>query len=314
MDSPNFSIQEAKQIDLVEYLDKLGYQPEKIRNNDYWYLSPLRDENTPSFKINRKLNAWYDHGIGKGGNIIDFGILYHRCSVSELLKTFLKTDTQPLSFHQQVAGPVLKIKDVPDEKGNIRILEVKELESPALKAYLNERYIPIEIAKIYCKEVQFELYSKQRTAIGFQNDCGGFELRSAYFKGSSSPKFTTLITREKDYNDLTVFEGFFDFLSYQTAIKNQTIQNGLPESQHSFLILNSLSFFEQSRSLMERHRSIHLFLDRDLPGCKQTEKALKWSKKYIDKSDLYKNHKDLNDYLVHKGQTLKQGQGFRRHL
>jgi len=35
---------EANQIDLVDYLYSLGYQPEKIKNNDYWYLSPLREE------------------------------------------------------------------------------------------------------------------------------------------------------------------------------------------------------------------------------------------------------------------------------
>ena len=35
---------EANQIDLVDYLYSLGYQPEKIKNHDYWYLSPLREE------------------------------------------------------------------------------------------------------------------------------------------------------------------------------------------------------------------------------------------------------------------------------
>jgi len=63
---------EAKQIDLVDYLAALGHRPQKIRNKDYWYHSPLRDEKTASFKVNRSLNVWYDHGIGKGGNLIDF--------------------------------------------------------------------------------------------------------------------------------------------------------------------------------------------------------------------------------------------------
>ena len=71
------SLNEAKEIDMVVYLSRLGYEPLKIRNNDFWYLSPLREEKTPSFKINRHLNRWYDHGLGKGGNLIDFGIEYH---------------------------------------------------------------------------------------------------------------------------------------------------------------------------------------------------------------------------------------------
>jgi len=96
----HFSIQQAKQIDIVEYLEKLGYRPQNIRNNDYWYLSPLRQEKEPSFKVNRKLNMWYDHGLGKGGSLIDFGILFYNSpmklqsskvfSASFLTKLFIK--------------------------------------------------------------------------------------------------------------------------------------------------------------------------------------------------------------------------------
>jgi hypothetical protein len=38
---------------LVDYLSSLRHQPAKIRNTDYWYLSPFRDESEPSFKVNR---------------------------------------------------------------------------------------------------------------------------------------------------------------------------------------------------------------------------------------------------------------------
>jgi hypothetical protein len=45
MTTRNISIAEAKQIDMVDFLKSLGYTPKKIRNNDHWYLSPLREEN-----------------------------------------------------------------------------------------------------------------------------------------------------------------------------------------------------------------------------------------------------------------------------
>ena len=79
------SCAEARQIDLVGYLAQLGHHPVQVRHPNYWYLSPLRKEKTPSFKVNQKLNCWYDHGLGQGGNLIDFGIRYHGCTVSELL-------------------------------------------------------------------------------------------------------------------------------------------------------------------------------------------------------------------------------------
>ena len=93
----SLSFEEARQKDIVEYLEIMGHHPQKIRNNDYWYLSPLRDEKAPSFKVNRKLNAWYDFGIGQGGNIIDFAILYHNCPVKEVLDKLYAR----FSFHRQ---------------------------------------------------------------------------------------------------------------------------------------------------------------------------------------------------------------------
>lgn len=92
------SIQEAKEMDMVDYLSNLGYKPAKIRNADYWYLSPLRNEKTPSFKVNRKLNRWYDHGLGEGGDLVDFAILYQNCTIGE----FLQKLNSDFSFRQPV--------------------------------------------------------------------------------------------------------------------------------------------------------------------------------------------------------------------
>ena len=100
MNTQKMSCLQANKIDLVEYLKSLGYTPQKIRNDDYWYHSPLREEKEPSFKVNRRLNVWYDHATGKGGNPVDFGIFYHRCTVSEFLEK-LSDHQHHFSFHQQ---------------------------------------------------------------------------------------------------------------------------------------------------------------------------------------------------------------------
>lgn len=42
---------DAKKIDLVDYLASLSHHPEKVRHNDYWYLSPLRNEKQPHLKL-----------------------------------------------------------------------------------------------------------------------------------------------------------------------------------------------------------------------------------------------------------------------
>jgi hypothetical protein len=306
MSNETFSIADVKRIDLVEYLEKLGHKPVKILNNDYWYLSPLREERTASFKINRKLNLWYDFGIGDGGSIIDFGLKYFKTSIADFLNTFKVDITyhrgQNFSFHRSDLR-----KSAEEETSRIKLTDVRTLTSPALLAYLRNRSIDLEIAKKYCSEVDFQLYNRQHTAIGFQNDTGGFELRNASFKGSSSPKFTTLLATASEYDRLSVFEGFIDFLSYKTHMERDRNVEKLPERQTDFLILNSLSFFEISRSLMERHQSIRLYLDHDKAGFTQTQKALHLSPKYQDGSHLYNGFKDFNDFLTHRLLRLEQG-------
>jgi hypothetical protein len=77
---------EARQIPIIEYLAKCGYQPQYIRGNNYWYLSPLHEESHASFKVNTRLNVWFDFGIGEGGNMIDLGIRLYKCTVKDFCR------------------------------------------------------------------------------------------------------------------------------------------------------------------------------------------------------------------------------------
>jgi hypothetical protein len=288
------STEEAKKIDMTCYLSSLGHKPVEIRNMDYWYRSPLREEHEPSFKVNQKLNLWFDHGLGKGGNLIDFGILYHGCTVSEFLQKF---DTN-FSFQQPTVLP--SNKSIATEN-KIKIRGDFPLNSPSLLRYLQERKIPIEIAEQFCREVRYELNNKTYFGIGFKNDSGGFEIRNPYFKISSSPKDITTINN--DAEEAVVFEGFIDFLSFKATTKN------LPEKGQDFVVLNSVSFFERARSFMENHKHIRLYLDRDLAGINCTQRALSMSSKYKDESILYKNHKDFNDWIMNPSKAPKKHLG-----
>ncbi len=285
------SCQEARQMDMVLYLSSLGYESAQIRNNDYWYFSPLQQEKTPSFKVNRKLNRWYDHGMGKGGNLIDFAILYNNCTVGEFLKT-LDTDS---SFHQ----PIQTISQQPfqEPESPIKIVSEKSLTSFFLHRYLYQRRIPLDLAKQYCREVSYELYNKQYFAIGFKNNSRGYELRNAFFKGCSAPKDIT--TFEFGGKEIAVFEGFFDFLSFMALTQNND------QIQSDFIVLNSVSLFEKARPFMEQHEVINLYFDQDKTGQNYTRYALSLSQKYKDKSNLYRPYKDLNDWLMNIGKLQK---------
>jgi len=289
------SIADVKEMDIVDYLSTLGHEPAKIRTSDFWYHSPLREENTPSFKVNRRLNRWYDHGLGKGGNLIDFAILYHGCTVGE----FLQNLGGHLSLQKPgVSRPVLEAEQ---DDNHIKVLGDFYLSSYALLRYLEQRRIPVDIADKYCREVRYELNGKTYYGIGFKNDLGGYEIRNPYFKTSSSPKGIT--TFDNGAKDVVVFEGFTDFLSFKSIHQNE------PENRFDFAVLNSVSFFEKARPFMEQHDMIRLYLDRDATGQNYSRYAISLNEKYKDESSLYQNHKDLNDWVMNFGKSQKQHQG-----
>jgi len=288
-------------IDLVEYLVSLGFHPDRVRGQDYFYRSPLREEKTASFKVNRVKRLYFDHGTGRGGTILDFGMAYFGCD----LKAFLEKLASDLSFHRPVK-PVLPSLSAQDphpapqagEKNKVQILVAGPLQSPALVDYVASRKIPLPIAAAHCQEVRFELSGRQFFAIGFKNDQGGFELRNPYFKGSSSPKAPTFLNR--NHKELSVFEGFFNFLSFLALDQLR------PQPSSNFLVLNSLAFFEKSLPVMDQHASITLYLDRDEAGKRCTALALSREQQYQDGSGLYADSKDLNEWLIKNSLALQQ--------
>ncbi len=302
--NPILIFQEAKKVDLVEWLSQLGFTPDKIKGSDYWYRSPFRKERTPSFKVNRTRNIWYDHGEGIGGNIIDFAVRFFSCDVAEAAKKILELqDQHHFSFYQQPTISPQAGEKKESDQSRIHITSVHPLQNNILLDYLDQRKIPLAVANVFCKEVDFSLYRKQHTAIGFQNRSGGFELRSGSFKGSSAPKDISFFDR--GCQQLSVFEGFFDLLSF-AIIRPQAA-----ETLTNLLVLNSLSFFDKSLSLMEQHAKVFLFLDQGKSGRQKTQQALQLNKnsltaKYIDCSDIYKGHDDLNAWLIAQHRSQQQ--------
>ncbi|MFT3749078.1 MAG: toprim domain-containing protein [Agriterribacter sp.] len=288
------TIEQAKQMDMVDYLSRQGFQPAKISGHSYWYHSPLHDEKTPSFKVNRKMNRWFDFADGKGGNLVDFGILLHQCSVSVFLQ---KLDGPVITLNQ--SKPIVHQPQQDNRDNAISILSVHSISSYPLQKYLHSRRINMEIADKYLKEVRYQIGDKTYYALGFKNDAGGYELRNASFKGSSSPKDSTFI--DNGAKDIAVFEGFFNFLSYKNMYHNQQ------EPLRNYLVLNSTSFFEKSLTKMQEHQRVHLFLDNDKTGQRYTEQAVAFNKeKFQDERRLYQGYDDLNHWLVHIGQSQKQ--------
>jgi hypothetical protein len=293
--------EEANQINMIDYLSSLGFQPTVIRGNDYWYLSPFRNEKVASFKIQISKNVWYDHGMGIGGGLVDFVKQFYHSDVSEALQKILSFQPQ-INLKKSIDRPPFHwyenslINHRAARETSIKIIAAKQpIQDLWLCSYLKQRRIEKSIADKYCHEVEFTNGEREKIfkAIGFKNNAGGYELRNEYFKASSSPKYISYFNNKAD--NITVFEGFFDFMSYQSLHQNQE------QLLTNFLVLNSTSFFQRSLLLMEKHDTIHLYLDNDLTGKRCAELALKRSSKFKDESKLYKGYKDINDWMVNFG-------------
>lgn len=205
-------LKEIKSIPLATFLSKLGHNPVKAQGYRMWYKSPLRQEHTPSFKVQTDINCWYDFGIGRGGNIIDLASeLYQSNDLCYLMDCIAKCVSVPSP--QTVASFSPQRHSAP----SFTDVEVVPLRHHALVAYLQERGIPAQIAAEHCKQIHYSCRGKRYYAVGFANESGGYETRNKYFKVCIAPKDITLRRiRDGPAKDVAVFEGFIDYLSALT--------------------------------------------------------------------------------------------------
>lgn len=273
----------ARAFPIEKALAKLGHFPTKSTDKEAWFPSPFRPEAQASFKVSKKLNRWYDHGAGKGGNVIDLVCQINKCSVMQALQIIEHGQTS-FSFQQR---PIFS-KEVAKEH-KIVITETRPLTHFALKEYLKSRNIAITTAEKLVKEVHYEFKGKTYFAIGLRNDSGGWELRNKYVKNSSSPKDSTHIKNRN--TKLIITEGMFDLLSLLE-------HNGKLEQERDFLVLNSTAFVQKAMKIMDAYTCIELYLDNDTNGKRTAKKLMDHTKNCIDKSAVYTNFKDINEWLM----------------
>ena len=75
-------------IDIVEYISQ--YVDLEERNEEYWGLSPFKEERTPSFSVRREQAVFYDYSSGIGGNVFTFVRHYHNLNAEEAIEVLKK--------------------------------------------------------------------------------------------------------------------------------------------------------------------------------------------------------------------------------
>lgn len=305
------SIDEIKSVSLVEYLSFHGYKPVRKSNGKFWYLSPLHQETTPSFKVNTALNLWYDHALNKGGNIINFAsYLYPTLKMHDLLLV-LKKQIETNNFEYESYSK--RTDFATDENSdtvinnvnintNTKIISIKEITNRNLVAYIRSRGIPIPIALNYCKEIHYQMLpsGKHYYGICFPNVLSGYEVRNKYSKRCVGRKSYSIIgnSNRKETAFCCIFEGFFDFLSYMARIRNSVCERFM-KNRTDYIVLNSVSTIDQIHNILSSYETIFCYFDNDSAGrtAMETMKVL-YCDKVVDKSYLYNGYKDLNEHLI----------------
>ena len=106
-----------------EYLAARGIRPVKDRGYYGLYHSPLREDRTPSMKVDYDKNLWIDYGAGEGGTLIDLMMRMERCDAGEAMRRaedfrnarfFFSRESQPraaaprIGHHDRASPPVGK--------------------------------------------------------------------------------------------------------------------------------------------------------------------------------------------------------------
>lgn len=282
-------IKEIKSIPLADFLSQLGHEPMARKETRLWYKSPLRQEHTPSFKVETTLNCWYDFGLGRGGNIIDLAAeMYQSTDLCYLMRCI--ADSCPVPSVQTVASSSPQRHSAP----SMERFEVVPLEHRALVAYLQERGIPAHIATVNCKEAHYCVNGRFYFAVAFENVSGGCELRNRYFKGCRGHKDISYLpwARDGPSTECVVFEGFIDYLSALTL--------GIISGADA-IILNSVVNVNKAVPYLKDYTTINCYLDNDNAGkTALAELTVIYSSAVIDCSTLYSEFNDLNGFLVNQ--------------
>jgi len=287
--------EQAKKIEIVDFLARISISPQKTTGTNYWYLSPNRDEKTPSFKVNKTQNIWVDYGTGKGGKILELVMTLYNVDLSEALKII--ENTMNLESASPKPEPHNETSINETKQATQTDFTIKPLTHHALYHYLMTRKIDINIAKQHCQEAHETKNGKHYFYICFKNNSGGYERRNKFnwSKGCIGNKDISILEgTEPDFKKVTVFEGFMDFLSWLTVKKSKT-------HYEDIIVLNGIAQANKAINFIKEkdYKKINLFLDNDTEGIKAAQKFIEIYPFAVNLSkEIYPKEKDFNDYLI----------------
>ena len=268
-----------EKLSIRSVLESFNLFPAKQNSKTAFYFAIDREEKTPSLCVDFAKNKAFDFGTGKSFDVVSIVQQMNQSSVSEALKYLKKFDIPEKSL----------IMSMSESDKNYEILEVEQIEHPALIQYLKSRKVYEQ--RHLVKEIHYHMNGKNFFGIGFYNNSGGVEIRSKYSKICLGKKDVTLMKNDlNSSNEIVVFEGFFDYLTFKNL---ESAESSISDC----LILNSTAMLFKVDKELRAYYKTSLFLDNDDNGI-TTKKVIRKNYKNVeDCSLLYKDFKDLNEWF-----------------
>lgn len=268
------------QISIRNVLESFSLFPSKDNSKTAFYFAFDREEKTPSLFVNFVKNIAFDFGTGKKYDIVSLVQGIKQCSVSQALEYLSQFN---FSFKEQMYN-------ITRDGSKYEILSISEVKHYALIQYLKERRIENNIHLL--KEIHYKISNKKYFGIGFKNDANGYEVRNKYSKICIGRKDITTIKNKS--NNLRIFEGFMDYLSFKQ------MEKALKKALSDYVILNSVTMIFKLKKIIKSYEKIELYFDNDEAGNRATNEVKRLNPYVEDNRILYQNYKDLNDFIMSK--------------
>uniref|UniRef100_UPI003C7555DE toprim domain-containing protein n=1 Tax=Capnocytophaga sputigena TaxID=1019 RepID=UPI003C7555DE len=95
-------------------------------------------------------------------------------------------------------------------------------------------------------------------------------------------------------NNLRIFEGFMDYLSFKQ------MEKAPKKALSDYVILNSVTMIFKLEKIIKSYEKIELYFDNDEAGNRATNEVKRLNPYVEDNRILYQNYKDLNDFIMSK--------------
>lgn len=306
--------------DIVAYISQ--FVDLEQRGEEYWGLSPFKDEKTPSFSVRPDPPCFYDYSSGIAGNIFTFIRYYFNCSKSEAVKKLEEytgqtegssdghTKLNATLVCQRFKAPKTNKKQCSDSVLPEKVLEKFEKRQDKLQVWRDEGISDESLTKF---QVFYDAFSNRlvypiRNKDGKIVNIGGRTLDPDW-KEKKLRKYTYFYPWN---NGMNIIYGLFENL--EEILTNHEII--LFEGAKSVMIADSFGI-KNTGALLTSHISAAQFLILAALGCRvvlaldndvdvRSDHNAKKLKRYVHVSYLHDNEGILGekDSPVDKGKEV----------